>query len=123
MCGCFLFVQMCKSKFLFCATMKLSIIYYVSEKECKIFFFHIFTAQLNLFLWWDRQLWLKLLFCDILRMICYIEFKCGSINFHKLRTQPKKYQYLGIAFLNCYFKPCLGKLFYLVFNLVKSEEL
>ena len=44
-----------------------------------------------------RQLPLKLLFRDFLRMICYIDFKYGSINFHKLETQPAKQQHLEIA--------------------------
>ena len=34
-------------------------------------------------LWSYEQLLLKLLFCDILRMICHIDFKCGRINFQK----------------------------------------
>ena len=30
-------------------------------------------------------------------MICYINFKCGSIDLYKKRKQPTKYQYLGIT--------------------------
>ena len=37
---------------------------------------------------------LKLLFCDILRMICHTDLQCGSINFHKQRKQPEEHQYL-----------------------------
>ena len=32
-------------------------------------------------------------------MFCYTDFEYGSINFHKQRKQPAKYQYLGIAHL------------------------
>ena len=46
---------------------------------------------------WDLQLSLKLLFRDILRMICNIDFKCGIINFCKQRKCPVKYQHLGVA--------------------------
>ena len=38
----------------------------------------------------------KLIFCYILRIFCHIDFKCGSIDFHK-KTQPAKYQYLSMA--------------------------
>ena len=72
-------------------------------------------------MWWYRQLLLKLFFQDILkllfqntlrlffqdilrllfqdnlRMICHIDFKCYSIDFHKQRMQPAKYQHLGIG--------------------------
>ena len=39
----------------------------------------------------------KLIFCYILRIFCHIDFKCGSIDFHKKKTQPAKYQYLSMA--------------------------
>ena len=48
-------------------------------------------------IWWYRELPYKLLFRDILRLICYIDFKSGSINFHKVWKQPAKYQCLHIA--------------------------
>lgn len=41
-------------------------------------------------------LW-KLFFLGVLRMICQIDFKYGSINFERQRKWPTKYQYLGIA--------------------------
>ena len=34
--------------------------------------------------------------CDIFRIICHIDLKCGSINFPKRRKQPTNNQYLGI---------------------------
>ena len=37
----------------------------------------------------------KLSFRDILRRISHIDFKYGSINFHKQRKQPAKYKQLG----------------------------
>ena len=46
---------------------------------------------------WYLQLSLKLLFRDILRMICHFEFKYGSMNFDKQRKQPVKYLLLVIA--------------------------
>ena len=46
------------------------------------------------------QLSLKGLVCDILRMICHIYFKCGTINLRKQRKFPAKYQHLTIALLN-----------------------
>ena len=33
----------------------------------------------------------------IVRMTCHLDFKCGSINFHKQRKQPEKYHLVGIA--------------------------
>ena len=53
-----------------------------------------------LFMCWYGQLSLKVLFRDILRMICHIDFKYGSFNFHQQRKQPAKYQHLSIAPLN-----------------------
>lgn len=47
----------------------------------------------------DRQLSLKLLLCDILKMISHNNFKCGSITFHKKKKQLAKYQQLGISLL------------------------
>ena len=41
------------------------------------------------------QLSLKVLFRDIWRMICYIDLKRGTINFHKQKKQLPKYQHLG----------------------------
>ena len=43
-----------------------------------------------------RKFLLKL-FCDILKMNFHIDFKWGSINFHKQRKRLAKYQLLGIA--------------------------
>ena len=48
----------------------------------------------------DGNLPLELLFRDILRMICHIGFKCGTIPFHKCRKWSAKYQHLTIAPLN-----------------------
>ena len=42
---------------------------------------------------------LKLLLCDILKMISHNNFKCGSITFHKKKKQLAKYQQLGISLL------------------------
>ena len=40
---------------------------------------------------------LKLFFCYILRILCRIDFECGSISFHKPRKQPTDNQHLSIV--------------------------
>ena len=51
---------------------------FLLKPNVKDFFFeYIFPNKL-----WYRQLSLKLFFCDILRRICHIDFKCDSISFH-----------------------------------------
>ena len=49
-----------------------------------------------------RKSSLKLLFCDILWMICHINFKYGSIILHKQRKKPAKNLHLDIAPLSAY---------------------
>ena len=39
-----------------------------------------------------------LLLREILRTVCYIDFKCCRINFHKQWNQSVKYQLLGLTF-------------------------
>ena len=38
----------------------------------------------------------------MLRMICYIDFKCSTINFHEQWKHLTKHQHLGIARLNIF---------------------
>ena len=37
------------------------------------------------------------LFCNILKIICHINFKCGSINFHKKGKQLARHQHQNIV--------------------------
>lgn len=72
-------------------------IYYVSPKKNLKYFSFIYVLQVVYVIVF--QLSLKLLFCDILKMIRDIGFKSGNIIFYKQKNQPAKYQHLGIASL------------------------
>ena len=70
-----------------------------------------------MFLWnnfmWCRQFSLKLLFRDILRMICHSDFKCGTMNFDKQRKQPTKYllQVIALSINSCRGSHLKGRVF------------
>ena len=48
-----------------------------------------------------RSIVAESVFCGTLRIICHINFKRDSINFHNQRRQPVKYQHLGSAPFKC----------------------
>lgn len=62
-----------------------------SLKRLWIFFvpYTYTSVKLVIVVWRYRQLSLRLLFRDIMRMIFHIDFKCGSINFHKQEATRK----------------------------------
>ena len=85
--------------------LEFSVTYYVSPKKnvkyfssityCKLKFVYVVVVPSIV----KSQLSLKLPFCDILRMICHIDFTCRSINFLRQRKQQTKYQKLGVVSL------------------------
>ena len=74
-----------------------------SLKRLRNIFLHYTYCAVKFVMWWYLKLSLKLLFRDILRMICHIIFKRGCINFLKTTEQLAIYRYLCIAS----FKTCM----------------
>ena len=60
-------------------------------------FFVVVPLSIPLSYLYLYQLPLRLILRDIVRVICHTNFFCDRFIFHKLRKQPPKYQYLGIA--------------------------
>ena len=75
--------------------LKKNLKYFSSIKYYKLKFVYVVVVPSIV----KNQLSLKLLFSDILRMICHTVFTCGSIKFLRQRKQPTKYQDLGIVSL------------------------
>ena len=75
--------------------LKKNVKYFSSITYCKLKFVYVVVVPSIV----KSQLSLKLLFCDILRIICHIDFTCRSINFLRQRKQQTKYQKLGVVSL------------------------
>ena len=78
---------------------RLSIIYDFFIKRVWNIFLHCTYCAVEVVYVMVSSIVVEIVFCDILRMICYIDFKCSSINFHKQRKEPARYQYLCIGHL------------------------
>ena len=66
------------------------------KRMSNIFFPHTFST-ITLVYVLVPSIVVETLFRDILRIICHIGFKCGSVNLHKQKKQPTKYQHLDTA--------------------------
>lgn len=70
---------------------------YVFAYAYSLLFAYMLFAYILIVCLWYLKLFLIPLFHEILRMICFINCKFGSINFYKQRKWPSKYRHLGIA--------------------------